>query len=428
MSKLHKIVATTAFVGTVAVGGSQIADADTYTIKSGDTLWDIAVNNGTTVDALMQDNNLSSHLIYPGDKLNYSSSSSSSVEKLAQVKNDGYYTIALGDTLGTVADKFGTSVDNLVEINNLSNPHLVYVGQVIKVDGNAAPKATPAVAQAAPVQAAPVQAAPVARVQAAPVAQTRVAAPAAQTKAAAPVAQTKVAAPAAQTKVAAPAAQTKVAAPAAQTKAAAPAAQTKAVTTAAPKTETKAAAQTPVPAAQTKAATPAPKAETKAAAQTPAPAAQTKAATPAPKAETKAAAQTPAPAAQTKAATPAPAAQTKPAATTAPSGSKNAAIYQAALAQVGRYQDCTMLVTNALKSVGINYHDWPAGYMKLGTQVSASQAQAGDLVYYANGGTGLAHIAVYAGNGQAVHGGWLGNQTVVNTANVGSGPVYIRVK
>jgi len=450
MSKLHKIVATTAFVGTVAVGGSQIADADTYTIKSGDTLWDIAVNNGTTVDALMQDNNLSSHLIYPGDKLNYSSSSSSSVEKLAQVKNDGYYTIALGDTLGTVADKFGTSVDNLVEINNLSNPHLVYVGQVIKVDGNAAPKATPAVAQAAPVQAAPVQAAPVARVQAAPVAQTRVAAPAAQTKVAAPAVQTKAAAPAAQTKVAAPAAQTKAAAPAAQTpapavqtkaaapaaqtKAAAPAAQTKAaapaaqtpapaaqtkaVTTAAPKTETKAAAQTPAPAAQTKAAqTPAPKAETKAAAQTPAP-----------KVETKAAAQTPAPAAQTKAATPAPAAQTKPAATTAPSGSKNAAIYQAALAQVGRYQDCTMLVTNALKSVGINYHDWPAGYMKLGTQVSASQAQAGDLVYYANGGTGLAHIAVYAGNGQAVHGGWLGNQTVVNTANVGSGPVYIRVK
>ena len=430
MSKLHKIVATTAFVGTVAVGGSQIADADTYTIKSGDTLWDIAVNNGTTVDALMKDNNLSSHLIYPGDKLNYSSGSSSSVEKLAQAKNDGYYTISLGDTLGTVADKFGTSVDNLVEINNLSNPHLVYVGQVIKVDGNAAPKATPAVAQAAPVQAAPVQAAPVARVQAAPVArvqaapvaQTKVAAPAAQTKVAAPAAQTKAAAPAAQTKAAAPAAQTKVAAPAAQTKAAAPAAQTKAV---APAAQTKAAA----PAAQTKAAaTPAPAAQTKAAATT-APATQTKAVTTtAPKTETKAAAQTPAPAAQTKAATPAPAAQTKPAATTTPSGSKNAAIYQAALAQVGRYQDCTMLVTNALKSVGINYHDWPAGYMKLGTQVSASQAQAGDLVYYANGGTGLAHIAVYAGNGQAVHGGWLGNQTVVNTANVGSGPVYIRVK
>ena len=87
-----------------------------------------------------------------------------------------------------------------------------------------------------------------------------------------------------------------------------------------------------------------------------------------------------------------------------------------------------MLVTNALKSVGINYHDWPAGYMDLGTIVSASEAQPGDLIYYANGGMGVAHIAVYAGNGQAIHGGWLGNQTVVNSADIGSGVVYIRVK
>jgi len=92
------------------------------------------------------------------------------------------------------------------------------------------------------------------------------------------------------------------------------------------------------------------------------------------------------------------------------SSSKRAAIYQAALSQVGTTQDCTMLVTNALKAVGISYHDWPVGYMSLGTVVSAS-----------------AHIAVYAGNGKAVHGGWLGNQTVVNSANVGSGTVYIRV-
>lgn len=110
------------------------------------------------------------------------------------------------------------------------------------------------------------------------------------------------------------------------------------------------------------------------------------------------------------------------------SSSKGTAIFQAALSQVGAIQDCTMLVTNALKAVGINYHNWPIGYMSLGTVVSASEAQPGDLIYYANGGTGYAHIAVYAGNGKAVHGGWLGNQTVVNTANVGSGAVYIRVK
>ena len=110
------------------------------------------------------------------------------------------------------------------------------------------------------------------------------------------------------------------------------------------------------------------------------------------------------------------------------SSNKGAAIYQAALAQLGTFQDCTLLVTNALKAVGINFHDWPAGYMSLGTVVPASQAQPGDLVYYANGGMGAAHIGVYAGNGQAIHGGWNGNQTVINTANLGSGPVYIRVK
>ena len=111
----------------------------------------------------------------------------------------------------------------------------------------------------------------------------------------------------------------------------------------------------------------------------------------------------------------------------AQAGSKQQAIYQSALAQIGRIQDCTMLVTNSLKNVGINFHDWPIGYFSLGKQIPASEAVPGDLVYYANGGTGWAHIAVYAGNGQAVHGGWLGNQTVLNTVNVGTGPVYIRV-
>lgn len=105
----------------------------------------------------------------------------------------------------------------------------------------------------------------------------------------------------------------------------------------------------------------------------------------------------------------------------------NQKIYKAAMAQLGKRQDCTMLVTNSLKSVGINYHDWPAGYKKLGKAVPRSQAKAGDLIYYRNGGMGLAHIAVYAGNGKAVHGGWNGNQTVLQTANVGYGAEYIRV-
>ncbi|MFS0715639.1 NlpC/P60 family protein [Arthrobacter sp. 1P04PC] len=104
-----------------------------------------------------------------------------------------------------------------------------------------------------------------------------------------------------------------------------------------------------------------------------------------------------------------------------------ASIAAAAYAQIGVSQDCTMLATNALAAVGIRYHGWPAGYLSLGRTVSAAEAQPGDLAYYQNGGMGMAHIAVYVGNGMAVHGGWNGGTTALYSVNVGSGPVFIRV-
>ena len=348
MSKLQKLVAATAIVSTVGVGLAQIADADTYTVKKGDTLWNIAINNGTTVDQLMQDNNLTSSLIFPGDKLTYNTT----VAQVAQAKKEGYYTVVLGDTLGKISNRFGVTVDQLVKLNNIDNPNLIYVGTVLKVSETAAPKAEVTVAKVEEtvakaavventaektvVKVDPVQTVP-AKAIVAPVA------PKAE-------AEKEVVAPKVEAK------KEVAAAPKAEVKKEAP------VATAAPNVAAKPAA--PAAAATTQAA----------------------------------------------------------------SSNKGAAIYQAALAQLGRYQDCTMLVTNALKSVGINFHDWPAGYMSLGTVVPASQAQPGDLIYYANGGLGMAQIAVYAGNGQAVHGGWLGNQTVLNSANVAGGAVYIRVK
>jgi cell wall-associated NlpC family hydrolase len=106
---------------------------------------------------------------------------------------------------------------------------------------------------------------------------------------------------------------------------------------------------------------------------------------------------------------------------------KGAAIAAAAYAQLGVAQDCTALASNALAAVGINFHGWPADYLSLGRTVSAAEAQPGDLVYYQNGGMGMAHIAVYVGNGMAVHGGWNGGTTALYSVNVGSGPVFIRV-
>lgn len=104
-----------------------------------------------------------------------------------------------------------------------------------------------------------------------------------------------------------------------------------------------------------------------------------------------------------------------------------AAIAAAAYAQLGVAQDCTALASNALAAAGINFHGWPAGYLSLGRTVSASEARPGDLAYYKNGGVGMAHIAVYVGNGMAVHGGWNGGTTALYSVNVGSGPVFIRV-
>lgn len=101
-------------------------------------------------------------------------------------------------------------------------------------------------------------------------------------------------------------------------------------------------------------------------------------------------------------------------------------LVSAAYAQLGRRQDCTMLVTNALAAAGINFHGWPAGYFSLGYTVSGSEARPGDLIYYDNAGAGVPHIALYIGNGMAIHGGWQGS-TKIAPAYVGSGPVFIRV-
>ncbi len=119
----------------------------------------------------------------------------------------------------------------------------------------------------------------------------------------------------------------------------------------------------------------------------------------------------------------APAAASKPTA----EGGVGAKVAAAAYAQLGVRQDCTALVSNSLSAAGIAFHGWPAGYLSLGRTVSAAEAQPGDLVYYADGGMGTPHIGVYVGNGMAVHGGWNGNNTVLFSANVGSGPVFIAI-
>ncbi len=90
-------------------------------------------------------------------------------------------------------------------------------------------------------------------------------------------------------------------------------------------------------------------------------------------------------------------------------GTPDASMYnliaQAALAQLGVQQDCTMLVTNSLKAVGINFHGAPERYLSLGELTN--DPVPGDIIVYSG------HVAIYIGNGQAVHGGWNGYTTAI---------------
>jgi len=116
-----------------------------------------------------------------------------------------------------------------------------------------------------------------------------------------------------------------------------------------------------------------------------------------------------------------------PALSAASNSAKRDAVVAAALgyAAVNAQTACTMLATNSLRAAGINFHGWPMDYMHLGTVTS--NPQPGDLVLYASNGFGQQHIAVYIGNGQAVHGGWNGMGTTIFSVNLPTGSAPISV-
>lgn len=90
---------------------------------------------------------------------------------------------------------------------------------------------------------------------------------------------------------------------------------------------------------------------------------------------------------------------------------------------------CTQVVQQALANAGVSdaYQLWPDQYQGVYGYYTDSP-QAGDLIYYNNGGRGVDHIAVYIGNGQAVHGNYNGKTVIAGAYQNGMGnPQYIRV-
>lgn len=108
--------------------------------------------------------------------------------------------------------------------------------------------------------------------------------------------------------------------------------------------------------------------------------------------------------------------KTSPKVTDIPAGVGAQGLVNAALAQLGTSQDCTDLVQNALAAIGATQRRDQGGYdhgvsdfYQYGTPVTDGNYAPGDILIW----PGAPHVAIYIGNGQAVHGGWQGNQTVV---------------
>lgn len=130
-TKTKTLITSLAVCGGILLGaGTAEADA-TYTVKSGDTLSDIAERTGQSVSELAQKNGISdiNHL------------SVGQVIETDDTSESGTYTVKSGDTLSGIAEKYGTTVDRLMQLNHLSSDFLV-VGEQIATVGSQEPAQT----------------------------------------------------------------------------------------------------------------------------------------------------------------------------------------------------------------------------------------------------------------------------------------------
>ena len=103
----------------------QAPATNTYTVRSGDTLSSIASKFGTSYQALASLNGISNpNLIYAGQVLRVNGSASA---------GSVYYTVRAGDNLSAIASRYGTSYQSIAALNGLANPNLIFAGQTLKI-------------------------------------------------------------------------------------------------------------------------------------------------------------------------------------------------------------------------------------------------------------------------------------------------------
>lgn len=100
-------------------------EGDYYTVKKGDSLWSIATKYGITVDELKALNNITNNTIHVGQNLKVKAESEKPVEDYL------VYTVKSGDSLWKIASEFNTTVATLKSINNLKNDNLTINQQLL---------------------------------------------------------------------------------------------------------------------------------------------------------------------------------------------------------------------------------------------------------------------------------------------------------
>ncbi len=113
-------------------GEPPVETVTTHVVRNGDTLHNIALKYGVTVEAIKRLNRLNSSRIYPRMVLKIPEMS-----RQRMVENSGRqvktYRIKRGDTLSKIADLFEVTVEDLIEWNQISNPHLLRSGDRLNI-------------------------------------------------------------------------------------------------------------------------------------------------------------------------------------------------------------------------------------------------------------------------------------------------------
>ena len=126
----------------------------TYTVQPGDTLGAIAFHLHTTWRQLAQMNHLSNpNRLAVGQVLQISEpSTATTTTNTVRTVTASTYRVQAGDTLSSIAARFATTRQALAQLNHLSNPNLIRVGQTLQIKGRASTTSSGSSSVSLPVQ------------------------------------------------------------------------------------------------------------------------------------------------------------------------------------------------------------------------------------------------------------------------------------